>query len=210
MLTPSCDATPPSFARLPRKVVGTFNRQSFDDVITGEYEGFPFELYEAQLSYKAGKSTTVAFKGVVIAFGLPASFPGLFVAARRTNRVNRFFEDLFDRSGLAELTSGHAGLDETYRFLSDDERAARALLEGRLAQALGELNETWPEAPGLVALSGADGFVLLPQTKNFFELPGISVSLDYAAHIQPIVGDLARLLATAARIRQAGSADAGG
>ena len=41
--------TPISFERLPREIVDGFNRQSFDDVISGRYEDFPFELYEATL-----------------------------------------------------------------------------------------------------------------------------------------------------------------
>jgi len=201
------NTTPDSFARLPRKVVGTFNRQSFDDVITGTYEGFPFELYEAELSHKVGKSTSTVFKGVIIAFGMEASFPGLLVAARRKGRVSRFFEDLFGGSGLVELSSGNAKLDETYRFLASEEGAGRAALDGRLAQALDWLNETWPEAPGLVALSGQNGFLLLPLKKNFFELPRISVPLDYAAHVQPMIADMATLLATTALIRKAGTVE---
>ena len=39
--------TPDSFDRLPRQATGSFNRQSFDDVVSGKYEDFPFELYEA-------------------------------------------------------------------------------------------------------------------------------------------------------------------
>ena len=75
--------TPDSFDRLPRQAVGSFNRQSFDDVVAGKYEDFPFELYEANLSQKAGKSDQTVFKGVVMAFETITPFPGLLVAARR-------------------------------------------------------------------------------------------------------------------------------
>ena len=78
-------ATPDSFDRLPKQATGSFNRQSFDDVVAGKYEDFPFELYEASLSQKAGKSDSTVFKGVVVAFETIAPFPGLLVAvaARR-------------------------------------------------------------------------------------------------------------------------------
>ena len=49
--------TPDSFDRLPKQAVGSFNRQSFDDVISGKYEGFPFELYETTLSRRPANQT---------------------------------------------------------------------------------------------------------------------------------------------------------
>jgi hypothetical protein len=58
-----------------------------------------------------------------------------------------------------------------------------------------------------VALKGSDGFLLIPQSKNFFELPGISKPLDYKGHVEPMVADMAALLATAALVRKAGVAD---
>src|SRR5262249_3536832 len=70
---------PNSFDRLPRETVGNFNRQSFDDIIAGRYEGFPFELYEARLSEGTGKGETVAFKGVIVAFETIEPFPGTLV-----------------------------------------------------------------------------------------------------------------------------------
>ena len=72
---------PDSFDRLPRETMDTFNRQSFDDVISGTYEDFPFELYEATLSNKAGKSASQIFKGVIVAFETITPFSGLLVAA---------------------------------------------------------------------------------------------------------------------------------
>jgi hypothetical protein len=74
------EATPDSYGRLPQETVGSFNRQSFDDVISGRYEGFPFELYEATLRRKAGKSTSEVFKGVIVAFETLTPFPGVLVA----------------------------------------------------------------------------------------------------------------------------------
>ena len=54
---------------------------------------------------------------------------------------------------------------------------------------------------------GRDGFLLLPVTKNFFELPGISTPLDYKAHIEPMVADMVALLATASLVRKVGQPD---
>jgi hypothetical protein len=43
--------------------------------------------------------------------------------------------------------------------------------------------------------------------KNFFELPGISQPLDYKGHVEPMVADMAALLATAALVRKVGEGE---
>lgn len=199
--------TPASFDRLPRSVTGSFNRQSFDDVIAGRYDDFAFELYETTLSRKAGKSTATVFKGIILAFETETAFPGVLVATRRAGSVSRFFRDLFGSGGLDELQSGVAHLDEQYEFHTDNQAAARPLVGGRLARALDWLREGWPHDQARVALKGHDGFLLLPHTKNFFELPGVGTPLDYGLHIKPIIADMVSLLATGALVRKVGSRD---
>lgn len=197
---------PNSFDRLPREAVGSFNRQSFDDVVSGRYEEFPFELYEAELREGSGKGSSTAFKGVVVAFEAIEPFPGILVATRRTNAVVGFFRGMF-ASKMQDLSSGVPELDAAYEFRTDNIEAARPLVTGRLAQALKWLGETWPDDPARVALNGSDGFLLLPQTKNFFELPDISVPLDYTRHVAPMIADMGAMLATAALVRKIGAKD---
>ena len=200
---------PNSFDRLPRETVGAFNRQSFDDIIAGRYEDFPFELYEARLTEGSGKSEQIVFKGVIVAFETIAPFPGILVAARRANEVVGFFRSIFTAK-MQELSSGDAALDAAYEFRTDNIAAAQPLVTGRLAQALKWLHETWPEDQARVALNGSDGFLLLPQPKNFFELPAISVPLDYTSHIAPMIADMGAMLATAALVRKIGATDGEG
>jgi hypothetical protein len=203
---------PDSYRRLPREVIGPFNERGMDDVISGSYGGFPFELYEASFWTKSGTKKKSNFRGIVLAFELVTPFPGLLVAARKTastddtGRVASLFGELFGESRLEELTSGHEALDNAYDFRSDNVEAARPLVGGHLAQALQWLGETWPGEPARVALRGADGFLLIPHEKNFFELPGIGTTLDYSAHIAPMLADMAQLLATASLLRKVGTA----
>jgi hypothetical protein len=200
--------TPSSFDRLPREAVGWFDRQHFDDAVSGKYEGFAFELYEADLAATGlAKREDTKFRGVVLAFQTIAPFPGLLVATHKANMVTSFFRGLFGDGNLEEVKSGLAALDENYEFRTDNPAAAQRLVKGRLAQALQWLGETWPDEPARVALNGGDGFLLLPTKKNFFELPPISEPLDYRKHIAPMIADMATLLATAALVRKVGAAD---
>ncbi len=196
--------TPEFFDRLPKEIVGPFDKQTFDDVVSGTYGGFPFELYEATLKQGMSKSDVTCFHGVVVAFQTETSFPGTLVATRKENQVVSFFRDLFGRS-IHEIASGVPEIDEKYEFQTDNTEAAQPLVRGRMAQALQWLAESWPGEPARIALRGDDGFLLLPTPKNFFELPAISVPLDYKAHIEPIIADMASLIATASLVRQIGS-----
>ncbi|UDL88791.1 hypothetical protein LGH82_27340 [Mesorhizobium sp. PAMC28654] len=198
--------TPNSFDRLPRETVGSFNRQAFDDIVSGRYEDFPFELYEANLREGSGKGATTIFNGVVVAFEAIVPFPGILVASRRAHREVGFFRGIFT-ARMQQLLSGVPELDAAYEFRTDNVEAARPLVTGRLAQALTWLGETWPDDPARIALSGGDCFLLLPQTRNFFELPDISVRLDYQAHVAPMIADMGAMLATAALVRKVGARD---
>ena len=203
------EVTPNSFDRLPRETIGTFNSERFDDIVSGRYEGFPFELYEADLRQGSGKSEATAFKGVVVVFETIVPFPGILVATRRTNAVVGFFRGIF-AGKMQELSCGVPELDAAYEFRTDNAQAAQPLVSGRLAQALKWLGETWPDEPARVALNGSDGFLLLPQPKNFFELPDISVPLDYQTHVAPMISDIGAMLATAALVRKIGARDEAG
>lgn len=197
--------TPAGFEALPRQATGAFNRERFDDVFSGVHSGFPFELYEAQLLQKDGKVESMQFHGVVTSFHLETPFPGLLVATRKGNQVVSFFKGLFGAAALDTLESGVPELDRDYDFRTDNVEAALPLVRGDLARALQWLAEAWPEEPARIALHGANGFLMLPTSKNFFELPPVSVPLDFDMHIRPMIGDMATLLATAGLVRKIGA-----
>jgi len=197
-------AQPLSYPRLPAAAAGRHNRRSFDDVISGTYNGFSFELYEAHLKVKSGKSSArTVFQGVVVGFQGPRRFPGTLIATKAVGEVSRFLRDLFGGGGLEAVKSGDALLDTTYEFRSDMPDIARPLVNGDFARALDWMREAWPGEPARVALRGDDVFLLMPMKKNCFELPAIGVPLSYEAHVRPIAAELAAIMATAALVRKA-------
>lgn len=199
--------TPPSMERLPAETLGSFDRVVYDDEISGVWQGMRFELYEAAFSQRTGKLDGTVFRGVIVAVETETPFPGVLVATRKANTVTSFFHGLFGKD-LEQVESGAPELDAAYDFRTDNSEAARPLVGGRLAQALEWLGETWPDEPARVALKQRDVFLLLPHARNFFELPDVSVPLDYGRHVAPMIADMASLLATAALVRRVGSPDA--
>ena len=192
---------PYTFDQLPKEVTASFTAQTFGDVISGTYNDFGFELFETTLTRSGKKNSVNVFKGVVVAFGAAVPFPGLLVATPRGGTLFGFMRRMLGRKG-GELLSGMDAIDARYKFTTDNTKAARPLVTGRLAQALQWLVEGWPDRPARVALRGDTGFLLLPHNKDFFALPSVSRRLDYERHIAPMIADLVALLATAALVRK--------
>lgn len=193
---------PASFNRLPRELTGPFNRERFDDVVTGSYRGFDFELFEANLSQKSGSEETTTFAGAGLAFEAERPFPGVLIAGLQTPKAKGLIGRLFTGKALEPVSSEIAELDERYVFLSDNPDAAKNLLTGSLASALQWLGETWPDGRGLVALKGSDAFVLLPSARNLFELPPGPEPVDFDKDVRPMVTDVFVMLETAALLRK--------
>lgn len=194
----------PSFAALPDATVGKFNVMEFDDSISGTYEDFRFELYETLLIQRNDKYDSTTFQGVIVAFGLESPFPGMLIATVRTNAVLSFFGEIFG-SALVEVRSGVQELDAAYDFRTNNAEAAQPIVRGQMAQALTWLKEAWPGEPARIAFKGRDGFLLLPDKRNFFELPAPNVPLDYKAHVEPMIADMATILAITALVRKIGT-----
>lgn len=195
---------PPSFAVLPKATVGEYNVMEIDDSISGIFDDFYFELYETLLIQRTEKFDSTTFQGVIVAFGLEKPFPGILIATVRTNAVLSFFSEIFG-GGLMEVRSGVQELDMAYELRTGNVEAAQPLVSGQMAQALNWLREAWPGEPARIALKGKDGFLLLPDKRNFFELPASNVPLDYKAHIEPMIADMATMLAITALVRKIGA-----
>lgn len=188
--------TPRMLDALPRKVVGGFNRTTFGDVIAGSLEGKPIEVFEATFKNKSGKSESTVFKGLVLGFTLDHPFDGLLIAFRKSGDVVRWFRDLFS-GDLHTIDFVNPAIGDAFEVRTDNPDAARKLVDGSLAKALAFLRDTWPDGLPRLALSGQNGFVLLPTTKDSFELPAIGTPLDYRAHVAPMALELRSLAAIA-------------
>ncbi|MFZ1681332.1 MAG: DUF3137 domain-containing protein [Rhizobiaceae bacterium] len=191
-------AEPRSLTELPRSVIGSYNRTTLGDVIAGRFEGLPLEIFEALFKFKGGKSESVAFKGLVVGFQLENPYAGTLVAIRRSGSMSRWFRDTFS-SGDETIDFVNPEIGEAFEVRASDARAARRIVDGALAKTLVFLRRTWPDGQPRLALNGQSGFVLLPSTKDFFELPKIGTPIVYAAHIAPMTHEL-RSLAAIARL----------
>lgn len=192
-------AAPASGQYLPKEAIGSFNRTSIGDVVSGAHDGVRLEIFEATYEYKSGKSTSTTFKGIVLAVELARPYPGMLVAVRRAGDVTRWFRDTFSGK-LETIDFANPAIGEAFEVRTSNGDAARKLVDGSLAKALAFLRDEWPDGQPRLALNETSGFVLLPTPKDFFELPKIGTPLHYDGHIAPMSHELARLVALAALV----------
>lgn len=200
---------PASFARIPAEAKGNYNHKTFDDIITGRLDGKRFEIYEVDLRSKSKSSDVVVFKGLVLNCQVVDGIGGTLVAARRPgsglaqsiDAALKSIGDLF-RSQRMERILSRSRLDDVYDFLTDRPEEARPLLAGRIGEVLGWVNRTWRSGNPLLAVRRNELYLLLPSSRNFFELPPLDMPLDYGAHLKPMVRDFASLLAIVAEVQK--------
>ena len=89
-------------------------------------------------------------------------------------------------NGLALVTSGNVEVDTSHEFRTDRPDAATPLVQGTLAQALDYLATEWRDDVVRIALNGRDCYLLVPATKDFFELPPVDTPIDFDVGYLPL------------------------
>lgn len=186
---------------VPAEAFPSYARVEYGDVVRGRHKWMRFELFELHLRDAGKGGGNTVFDGVVVSFEIPGDFSGLLMATPKLGMVSNFMRDIFG-ARLSELKSGNDLLDATYDFRTDNPDAAKPLIEGPVGAVLAGLGRDWREPPR-VALSNKIGFLLLPTSKDFFELPGVETPASYERHIEPMIGELSRLLDAALLVRRA-------
>lgn len=172
-----------------------------DDLIAGRHEGMDFELLETRLTVGSGRSKETVFRGLIFHFRLDRAFPGMLVAAKRGGWWQRTMKEFWRTGPKTELTSGNLRLDESHEFHSDNFAAARPVIAGSLTSVLTWLGNEWHGGDVQIALSGEDGYLMLPSNHDYFSLPGNTEDVVYQRHVRPLVRELVIALAVAHVVR---------
>ncbi len=199
--------TPDFVAAMPAKSILRFTRIEHDDMISGVHDGLLFSLAECAFWLHEGKSETKTFQGAVFHCKSPKSFPGLLLVSKKLTSASRFWFGGPDDKHVPEVFPADGAVDMVHSVRSDNPSAAKALIDGNLGGALRWLDRAWPDGVPRLILSKDDIFLMVPSKKNFFELPPIGADVHYEAHVEPIVRELAMLLATGALVRKAVSGE---
>ena len=167
-----------------------------DDMIAGRHEGLDFAMLETKLTV-GNKNKEIVFRGLIFHFRLDDPFPGTLVVARRGGWWERTMKDFWRTGPSLEMSSGNRQLDESHQFYSDNREAARPLITGPLTSALIWFGNEWHGGDVRMAMSGEHGYLMLPSSHDYFELPGHDRDVVYERHVKPLVRELVMALAVA-------------
>lgn len=195
--------TTPSFMpMLPAAALVQHTRIAHDDQIAGRFEGMDFELGEVVFWLKSGKnSEKKTFEGAILYCEAAPGFPGLLVASKKDTWGDWFKIGSRSTDRLIGVPCANKRIGETYEFHSDQPTEAVALVDGPMTTVILWLGENWPDGVARIALSGTHIFIMVPSKTNHFELPDIQVRLDYERHVEPMSGQLWKLVSTGKLIR---------
>ena len=151
----------PAYAQtlIDRKLFGAFNREDWEDAVTGAYRDCGFTLCEARLRYRSSgksRSTRTVFDGQILAIDYPRSFASVTVLRRDlglANRLGKPGKD-FSRVGLASPE-----FEKAFEAWSRDQVEAHTLLDPIVLERFNELNRLFNNA-GLQAVF-EDGKLLI-------------------------------------------------
>jgi hypothetical protein len=153
---------PPAFERMKalKLIDSNFSSSSFEDLFGGVRAGAAFQLYEADLTRRSGKTTVVVFRGQILRIAFPKRFLG-------TTVVNRNSQRWFPPRGLERVGLESSQFERIFEVFGDDQVEARFLVHPSFMERLMALETAmagknlrcaFDGGDLLVAVEGADLF----------------------------------------------------
>jgi hypothetical protein len=174
--TPPAEFDSAEFVRL--KAVGDYEarRSTIQDYLTGAHHGRQYELAEANLRRRAGKSDTVVFRGLLLTTPWPE-------AADADVLIGRDYGKLFNKMagiGKAEPVSfeQHPAFEKLYQVYATDAAAARRLLTPAFLDSMVALSEGKKGGRPTAAFSRGRFLLAVPLTEDLFEPGSLSREMD--------------------------------
>lgn len=186
---------PPGFQRLrDMGLLPKPERQSFDDLFSGERSGVTFALCDAKLEVEegSGKSShwVTVFQGQLIRLAFPKTFSGVTVIARDAGLFNL----LHKPQGLQRVGLGASQFERAFEVYSTDQVEARFLVHPAFMQKLLDMEAAYQgsklrgmfcDGDLILAVEGKDRFVFGDPMKSFDDMP---TAQDAADDLRQVLG----------------------
>ncbi len=188
-------APPPLISRFRNlKLVGDWDRSSFEDQLIGQRNGADFEFFEAHLERRErstnsrGQTTTryvTVFRGQCLAVNFHKEFKGKTLVRRDQGLFNMF-------GGLGQNVERVAledpRFEKAFEVYSDDQVEARFILTPDFMEQLLELEETFHGGKLRCAFSGGELFLCV-EGSDLFEPGSMFTPLDTPDRVRELLMD---------------------
>jgi len=173
------------------KLVPSWDRSKFEDLVTGKRNGVDFELFEAHLeqrrqssSKNSGPKWVTVFKGQCLRLDFHKQFYGRTLVTRDRGILNRFGGG----GGLKRAALEDPRFEKIFEVYTSDQVESRFLLTPDLMQKLVDLEKTFHG--GKLKCCFDDGEMLITvQGGDLFEPGNMFTPLDNPARVRELLDD---------------------
>lgn len=178
-------------------LVPTWDRSKYEDRITGERNGVPFEFFEAHLEDRRtttdsnGRTRTTwvtVFNGQCLRFRFHKAFQGRTMVTRDAGIFNRFG----GAKGMDRVRLESSQFEQAFEVYSTDQVEARFLLTPDFMQRLVDLEKTFRGAKLRCAFVGGEMLVAL-EGGDLFEPGSMFTPLDNPERVRELLDDFAAI-----------------
>ena len=169
----------------------THSKASFEDGLSGEIKGVPFQMTEAHLTKRTGtgknKKTLTVFRGLLLSFtsGRPAD--------ERAALCSRDAEAQLDADTLSAIDVGDPGFDAAFKVHASDRGTARRLFDLRARQAVQKLAARSDVENLRGGFIEGDLIIAIARGSDSFEVTGLGQRLADPGRVQAMVEQFAIL-----------------
>jgi len=161
------------------------NSASFEDGLSGEIKGVPFQMTEAHLTRRTGtgknKKTVTVFRGLLL------SFPSGRPEDERAALCSRDAEAQLDADTLSAIGVGDPDFDAAFKVHVSDRETARRLFDSRARQAVQKLAARDDADDLRVGFLESDLIIAIGRGSNSFEVTRLGQRLADPARVQAMV-----------------------
>jgi len=182
---------PPAFQQAER--LGLFpihDRAEFEDLFSGERQGCAFQLYEAKLTKRSGKSRHTVFQGQIARVAFPKRFLGVTVVARQAFRLR-------PPKGLERVGLESSEFERAFEVYGSDQVEARYLVHPAFMARLIDLETAaagqrircaFEGGDLLIAMEGGDLFEVVDAFKPIPDRAAVRKGLEEIEAVLKLIG----------------------
>lgn len=176
-------------------IVPDWDRDRYEDLITGTRQGVDFELFEAHLEERRrstdsrGRTQTrwvTVFRGQCLRFAFHKAFHGRTLVTRDAGVFNRFG----GARGLQRVMLEDPEFERIFEVYSTDQVESRYLLTPDLMQKLVDMEKAFHGGKLKCCFDGGELFITL-QGSDLFEPGSMFKRLDYPERVRELLIDFA-------------------
>lgn len=178
-------------------LVPSWDRSSFEDRLTGERSGVPFEFFEAHLEERRrstdskGRTRTrwvTVFRGQCLRFQFHKAFHGKTLVLRDAGFLNRFL----GRRGMERVKLESNQFEDAFEVFGTDQVEARFLLTPDLMQRLIDLEKVFRGGKLRCAFQNNELMIAL-EGGDLFEPGSMFTPLDNPDRVRELLDDFAAI-----------------